>query len=405
MKLVTGSSYWATTLPTPKTYPAVTEPITCDVLIVGGGSSAAQCAYYLADQGLDVVVVEKNEIGHGSTLANTALLQYAGEKLFTDLIHQFGENWVNRHITLCRQAIDDIETASKTCQLDFQYKRRQSAYFASTEQDLPKLQKEMDYLETLKLPVEYASQETIQSRYSFTKSGAIFFKDDAEFNPYRFTHSLFDYAASKGVRIFEQSPVSNIHGTPKGASARCGSHEIDAKHVIIAAGYDGLDIHKDKNASFVCTFTVTTDPVANFDGWYERSLIWETARPYYYMRTTPDNRIIIGGLDETRYDANAQQKHMHHKREQLMQELSARFPHLELSPAFFSSAAYGGTHDGLPIIGRYESHPGCTFLFGLGDNGTVYSMVLARIITDDLLGKNNPDIELYKDTRKNRSRV
>ena len=26
-------------------------------------------------------------------------------------------------------------------------------------------------------------------------------------------------------------------------------------------------------------------------------LIWETARPYFYLRTTPDRRLLLGGQD------------------------------------------------------------------------------------------------------------
>lgn len=41
-------------------YPALEEDLSCDVLVIGGGSSGAQCAYYLADTNLDVAVIEKS---------------------------------------------------------------------------------------------------------------------------------------------------------------------------------------------------------------------------------------------------------------------------------------------------------------------------------------------------------
>ena len=61
MNIQSGTYYWPDTFSDKPTYPALDEDITCDVLIVGGGSSGAQCAYYLADQGLDVVVIESPE--------------------------------------------------------------------------------------------------------------------------------------------------------------------------------------------------------------------------------------------------------------------------------------------------------------------------------------------------------
>ena len=36
---------------------------------------------------------------------------------------------------------------------------------------------------------------------------------------------------------------------------------IQARYVIFAAGYEGLEIKKEKKASFVSTYTITTNPV------------------------------------------------------------------------------------------------------------------------------------------------
>jgi len=61
MNLQSGIYYWPTTFPDPPSYSALEEDLSCDVLIIGGGSSGAQCAYYLANAPLDVVVIEKNK--------------------------------------------------------------------------------------------------------------------------------------------------------------------------------------------------------------------------------------------------------------------------------------------------------------------------------------------------------
>ena len=46
------------------------------------------------------------------------------------------------------------------------------------------------------------------------------------------------------------------------------------------------------------TYALISHPVAPEYLWPEHCLIWETADPYLYIRTTDGNRIIVGGEDE-----------------------------------------------------------------------------------------------------------
>lgn len=54
------------------------------------------------------------------------------------------------------------------------------------------------------------------------------------------------------------------------------------------------------------------------------SLLWETSAPYTYLRTTKDDRIIIGGYDEPFSDADARDRLLNAKASILL----LRFRHL-----------------------------------------------------------------------------
>ena len=402
MNLQSGKYYWPTTFPDAPSYPALEEDLYCDVLIIGGGSSGAQCAYELADTNLDVVVIEKLTIGSGSTSANTALLQYSGEKMFINLVNTFGEDYMARHLQLLKDAVDTIEAASKNVAIDCEFTRRDTLYGASCPEDVEKLRKEYEYLKSHNCELDFLSKEEVEAKYPFSKDAAIYSYNDAEINPFRYTHALIDYAAKKGVRVYEHTEMNGHHYDKEHnrmiVSTKNG-YSIQARHVIFAAGYEGMEIKKEKMASFVSTFTVTTNPIADLSTWHNRTLIWETARPYIYMRTTKDNRIIIGGLDDnTNYPEDRDSK-LVNKKNKLIEELNKRFPAINAQADFYLTAFYGGIADGIPIIGQYEQYPNCYFLFAFGDNGTVYSQALSKIIAQDIVEGNSPDLALYLQDR------
>lgn len=402
MNLQSGTYYWPTTFPDAPSYPALEEDLYCDVLIIGGGSSGAQCAYELADTNLDVVVIEKLTIGSGSTSTNTALLQYSGEKMFINLVNTFGEDYMTRHLQLLKDAVDTIEAASKNVAIDFEFTRRDTLYAASCPEDVEKLRKEYEYLKSHNCDLDFLSKEEVEAKYPFSRDAAIYSYNDGELNPFRYTHALIDYAAKKGVRIYEHTEMNGHHHDEQQGrviiSTKNG-YSIQARQVIVAAGYEGMEIKKEKMASFVSTFTVTTNPIDDLSTWHNRTLIWETARPYIYTRTTKDNRIIIGGLDDnTNYPEDRDSK-LVNKKNKLIEELNKRFPTINAQAAFYLSAFYGGIADGIPIIGQYEQYPNYYFLFAYGDNGTVYSQALSKIIVQDIVEGNSPDLALYLQDR------
>ncbi|WP_374721050.1 hypothetical protein [Peribacillus tepidiphilus] len=73
------------------------------------------------------------------------------------------------------------------------------------------------------------------------------------------------------------------------------------------------------------------------------------------------------------------------------------FPHLDVEAEFYLAAAYGGTVDVLPMIGLYDEMPNCFHIYAYGDNGTVYNMVLGKIVGDVITkGTSNDLSSTYK---------
>jgi len=119
-----------------------------------------------------------------------------------------------------------------------------------------------------------------------------------------------------------------------------------------------------------------------FSWWPDQCLIWETRRPYLYLRTTADGRVIAGGEDEPWSSAHESIGLMKKKVVRLTRKFRALFPAVEIEPAYAWAGIFGTTPDGLPYIGTLPAYPHTYFALGYGGNGITFGMIAADLIRD-----------------------
>lgn len=129
--------------------------------------------------------------------------------------------------------------------------------------------------------------------------------------------------------------------------------------------------------------------------WPEECLIWETATPYLYLRTTPDRRVIIGGLDEPFKDPKRRNALLDRKTRQLVRAFHKLFPKVPFEPEYRWCGTFGGTKDRLPYIDQ-DPRNGIWSVQGMGGNGITFSQVGAHIVTNAILGRHDPDRDLFR---------
>lgn len=395
MELRFGKLFWNEGISTP-CYEMLENDMICDVLIIGSGETGAHLAYMLSIIGLQVAVIDKRKVASRSTLVNTGLLQYAHDKSLTSFIHTFGEEKGVRAYQLCYDAINTMEQVITKLDTDPEFIRRGSLYYASDKDDVLFLREEYETLQQYGFPVEFFTEEDIKKRYSFTKPAALYTRGDAEVNPYILAHSLIHKAKKNGAAIFEDTEIVHIKSVQKDIICYTkNGKRIISKAVIKATGYESQQTKKEANATLTTSYAIVTNEQPNFEGWYEQSLIWETARPYLYSRTYK-NRIIIGGLDEPTKLKKYGDTHLLHKRNLLVQITSKLFPQLKhIQAEYYWAAIFGGTHDGMPILKEDESIENLYYALGYGGNGTVYSMVFAKIFQELFTRGSCSDFEVF----------
>ncbi|MBW7459994.1 FAD-binding oxidoreductase, partial [Paenibacillus sepulcri] len=205
--LYNGRLYWLETLNDIRRYPSLTANKRTSVAIVGGGMSGSICGYVLAQSGIDVCIVERGEIAGGSTAANTGILQFCNDVMLSELIGQIGRQDAVLFYKACRDAVVHIGEIAAKLGKEVGFIPRSSLYYASTEQDVPKLRKEFEALQGSGFDVEFWTGEEISIHYPFHKPAAIITRGDAEINPCGFVYALADAAAAAGASIHEHTDI------------------------------------------------------------------------------------------------------------------------------------------------------------------------------------------------------
>lgn len=396
MDLRSGAAFWPIRNGLIGTYPAIDRDDTADVVVIGAGVTGALVTHRLATAGANVVVIDKRDVASGSTAATTGLLQYETDTSLADLIAHLGEAAAVRAWRLGLEAIDDIERLCADAGDASGFARRPSLYLASSRRDGRRLMVECDLRRRHGFDVEWLTPADIAARYGFRAPGAIYGTGNAEIDCYRFTHALLAASARAGARIYDRTDAQSVTADDTGVTVTTGRGPlIRARQVVWAAGYEAVEETQRRVGSRHSTWALVSEPVADFGAWHDRALIWETARPYLYARTTDDGRVMLGGEDEPFSRRHDNERLRPKKTRRLQKRFARMFPDLRLEVAYEWSGVFTTTSDGLPRIGQVPEHRHAWLALGYGGNGITFSAIAAGLIRDAWLGRTNPDAGIF----------
>ena len=377
-------------------YPMLETSLQTDVVVLGSGISGALSAYYLAKAGIPCVVIDARSIGLGSTCASTSLLQYEIDVPLTELKHKIGYANAVRAYQLCGQAILKLQDIAGDVGFnDFQLKN--SLYYAATKKDVPFLKEEYQIRKENGFEVSFLNAEVIRSEYGFHAPGAILSQLGGQADAYVFAHCLHQYNIKNGCKIFDRTKAVKIKHSRKGVKLKTDKgFVIEAKKLVYATGYEAVNfVHKKivKLHSTYVTISEQNTIINNF--WKDDVLIWNTADPYLYMRTTHNGRILIGGRDEKFYNPEKRDKLINKKAKGLKNDFNNLFPDIPFNQQFNWAGTFGATPGGLPFIGPYKPLPNSYFALGFGGNGITFSLIAAEINCDLIMDKENADAKIF----------
>jgi glycine/D-amino acid oxidase-like deaminating enzyme len=367
----------------------------CDVAIVGTGVSGALVADAALQAGLSVVAIDRRRILSGSTPASTALLQGEIDLPLTELSEKIGKDRAARVWWRSAQCVQTLTDRIQDLGIECDHAIRTSLYLPGNVLNAQGLKQEALARKNIGLRCDYLDRTELEKFAGLNKPGAIVSRGNAEVDPVKLVAGLWKSNMSRGARVLERAEVTGVDHTASHVQLQTkDGPTVTARHVVFCTGYEVMKFAKPRGYKIISTWVLATKPQRS-KLWPSRSLIWEAADPYLYMRTTKDNRVIVGGEDESFSDEEKRDALLDRKISSIAKKAAKLFPHLDFEPDFAWTGSFGESPTGLPAIGPVKGMPRCFAVLGFGGNGITFSMLAAQLVTRHIQGIADPDAELF----------
>jgi glycine/D-amino acid oxidase-like deaminating enzyme len=378
---------WAVPPPRPVHPPSAS--FRCEVLIVGAGITGALMAERLTRQGLEVVLIDRESPGQGSTAASTAMLLWEIDRTLSELTQLHGLEHAARCYRASFEAVNGLQRLVATHGLPCRMRRTQSLFLASAD-TAKSLQDEMALRHRVGLPGAFLDHAALLETFDIARAAAILSPAAADADPVQLTSGLLDLSLRRGARLFEANAVIFESGGSSVGVGLDNGLEIEARYAVLATGYVRPDTVRPKIQRVTSSWAIATAPQPQ-NLWKDGVLIWEDSKDYHYARTTADGRIILGGEDDSSIvEPDTRDAVVPAKAKQLAQNLAALWPRAALDIDYRWAGTFDSTHDGLPLIGAVPGANNLFAAYGYGGNGITFSYLAAELIGALIAGPTSP---------------
>jgi glycine/D-amino acid oxidase-like deaminating enzyme len=322
-------------------------------------------------------------------------LQYEVDTPLVDLIEQVGQDRAVHAYRRGLAAIDELGELTDELGDACGFTRRESLYFASHFWHASRLRHEYECRREHGFAVELLDRAALAELTSISAPAAIRSLGDAQINPYRLTQKLLARAREFGLRCYGETEVTSVDEADEGVYLMTKTGRITARRIVYAAGYDTGRYWPQDRGTLHSTYAVVSEPIADFTGWPEGMLIWESARPYFYARQTDDGRAMIGGADTAFASDHERDGLVERQITKIVDHFAKMFPAIRFEPAYAWAGTFGESPDGLAYIGQPPGRERAYLAVGYGGNGITFSTIASRLIADLYLGRPNDDARVF----------
>lgn len=381
-----STSPWLDSVPDRPRFPKLSGQTDTDVVVVGGGITGVMAAWHLAQNGLDVVLLEKNRIASGDTAFTTGFLLRVPDTSLSRLQELYGTDFVKNIIEGAGNAQETIRRLVRKNNIECGFSDC-SAYYCAYSPDDSVLKEEWKVLSETDPRASFVSGKKL-SGLGLQVAEAIVFDGEAQFNPRAFIFGLLALPEAKKIRAFEESEVIDVE-VDDTVTVRTVDGTVRAKKIVITSGWP-IEAFRELRALFEPKITYALAARFEKKAPLPPDLFWDTFDPYFYYRRLDERTVILGGADRKvseRPKAGEPEPH-----ERLKSFLKER-----IGGKFSVTNSWSGTlyesPDGLPFASEHPHYRGKVFVgacCGFGGNGLVLGTFAGSVVADIVAGRKNP---------------
>jgi glycine/D-amino acid oxidase-like deaminating enzyme/nitrite reductase/ring-hydroxylating ferredoxin subunit len=381
-------SLWIATTPGTN-FPRLDGDVSVDVAILGGGIAGIATGFLLKQAGASVAVLEAGRIAKSVTGNTTAKITSLHSLIYDHLIKEFGEERARLYGEAQEAAKERIAAIVEELKIDCDLRRASAYTYTLLQEELDQIKREVEAAVRLGLPASFVDSAPLP----FEIRGAVKFDHQAQFHPRKYLLALAEKIPGDGSHVFEETRALDVEDEEP-CLVKTARGTVRARSVVITTHFPVFD----PNIYFAAMYPTRSYVLGcRLNGPVPEGMYISMGTPHHSIRNNPYDGgeiVMLGGEHHKTGQGGDTSDHYLRLEEWARANFDIR------SIEFRWATQDNNTVDRVPYIGKLSA--GSDHLYvatGFAGWGMTNSHVAALLLTDMIMGRENPWRELFDPSR------